>query len=245
MSAETRAGAEDPAPGMVDAVCLGDAGGSVGIAPCLAARRGTRPISKRRGRVVPNAAVRAWCSRTATTARRAAISREVARLGSEAISVRYRSVISTMVQRSVATSNADLLVFIERDGVAAAVVEFGGAGVGVVGHLLRVLEEPPLAEVDGDAGGAEAVIADLVSMPAARARRWTMRQALTRWTCAVERAGVPVRRAGRAGPWGRLDAGGRRCTHRGRLRACGGAGILLTLPPFSARRTHQRRPRDR
>ena len=58
-------------------------------------------------------------------------------------------------------SDADAFDLVERDLVRAAVVEASGAGAFVVGHLLGDFEFAAVAEVFGDAGGTEAVAADL------------------------------------------------------------------------------------
>ena len=51
----------------------------------------------------------------------------------------------------------NLLQFIERHCVIAAVVEFRGAGGFVPGHLLRRFEFPAVLQIDGDARRPEAV----------------------------------------------------------------------------------------
>ena len=57
-------------------------------------------------------------------------------------------------------SDPDPLDLIEGDGLAAPVVEPGGLGVGVPGHLLRLLElRIGVLEIGGDAGAAEGVVA--------------------------------------------------------------------------------------
>ena len=58
-------------------------------------------------------------------------------------------------------SDKDALDLVEGDLVRAAVVKAGSAGAFVVGHLLGDFEFAAVAEVFGDAGGAEAVAADL------------------------------------------------------------------------------------
>ena len=58
-------------------------------------------------------------------------------------------------------SDADAFDLVEGDLVRAAVVEASGAGAFVVGHLLGDFEFSAVAEVFGDAGGTEAVAADL------------------------------------------------------------------------------------
>ena len=58
-------------------------------------------------------------------------------------------------------ADKDALDLVERDLVGAAVVEAGGAGAFVVGHLLGDFEFAAIAEVFGDAGDAEVVAADL------------------------------------------------------------------------------------
>jgi hypothetical protein len=50
--------------------------------------------------------------------------------------------------------------FIESHGVVAAVVEAGGAGGFVAGHLLSDFEFAAVLQVGGDAGGAEAMTTD-------------------------------------------------------------------------------------
>ena len=57
-------------------------------------------------------------------------------------------------------SDADAFDLVEGDLIRAAVVEASGAGAFVVGHLLGDFEFAAVAEVFGDAGGAEAVSAD-------------------------------------------------------------------------------------
>src|SRR4051812_19188346 len=57
-------------------------------------------------------------------------------------------------------SDPDALDLSEGEAVVAAVVELGGAGAGVVGHGGGVLQRAAVLEVGGDAGGAEAVVAD-------------------------------------------------------------------------------------
>jgi hypothetical protein len=57
-------------------------------------------------------------------------------------------------------SNHDPLDLIERDLIVAPVIEAGGARALMVGHLLRDFELAAVAQVFGDAGGAEGVIAD-------------------------------------------------------------------------------------
>ena len=57
------------------------------------------------------------------------------------------------------SSDRDPLDLVQRDLIAAPVVEPGRAGRLVVGHLLRDLQLPPFAGI-GDAGGAESVAAD-------------------------------------------------------------------------------------
>ena len=52
------------------------------------------------------------------------------------------------------------LDLIERDLVVAAVVELGRARAFVRGHLLGVLEEAAVEQIDGDPGSAEAVAAN-------------------------------------------------------------------------------------
>lgn len=54
----------------------------------------------------------------------------------------------------------DLLNFIERDLVIAPVVELRGASALVRGHLLRVLEQSAVGEIDGDPGCPERVAAE-------------------------------------------------------------------------------------
>src|SRR3954453_13516294 len=58
------------------------------------------------------------------------------------------------------TSQPDPLDLVEGDGLAAAVVELGGAGAGVGGHLLGVLEQAAVLEVGGDAARPPGVAAD-------------------------------------------------------------------------------------
>ena len=58
-------------------------------------------------------------------------------------------------------SDPDAFDLVEGDLVRAAVVEASGAGAFVVGHLLGDFEFAAVAEVFGDAGGTEAVAADL------------------------------------------------------------------------------------
>ena len=73
-------------------------------------------------------------------------------------------------------SNQYPLDLIERDLIVAPVVEAGGSRALVIGHLLRDLELAAVAQVLGDAGGAEGVAADLRrQMPAASARRRIIR----------------------------------------------------------------------
>ena len=55
--------------------------------------------------------------------------------------------------------NQNPLDLVERDLVVASVVEPGGAGGFVVGHLLRHFEFAPVPQILRDAGGAEAVAA--------------------------------------------------------------------------------------
>jgi hypothetical protein len=45
----------------------------------------------------------------------------------------------------------------------------------VIGHGLRMLERAVAFQVIGDAGGAQAMVADLCLIPACRARRWITR----------------------------------------------------------------------
>jgi hypothetical protein len=52
------------------------------------------------------------------------------------------------------------LDLVERDLVVAAVVELGRACALVRGHLLGVLEEAAVEQIDGDAGCSEAVAAE-------------------------------------------------------------------------------------
>jgi hypothetical protein len=70
--------------------------------------------------------------------------------------------VSTRCCRQVrdSTSDPNPLDLIERDFVAAPVVEAGRARALVIGHLLRDLELAPVLEVSRDAGGAKSVAAD-------------------------------------------------------------------------------------
>ena len=58
------------------------------------------------------------------------------------------------------TSNQDALDLIERDLILAAVVKPGGASTFVVGHLLGDFKFSAIAQVLGNAGGAEGVATD-------------------------------------------------------------------------------------
>jgi UDP-3-O-acyl-N-acetylglucosamine deacetylase len=55
----------------------------------------------------------------------------------------------------------NLLDLIEGDLVVAAVVELGGARAFVRGHLLGMLEQAAVLQIDRDAGRAERVAAEL------------------------------------------------------------------------------------
>jgi hypothetical protein len=57
-------------------------------------------------------------------------------------------------------SNPHAFVFIERELVAAPVIEFRGARRRMVGHGLRVLERALAFEIVGNAGGTQRVIAN-------------------------------------------------------------------------------------
>ena len=52
----------------------------------------------------------------------------------------------------------DFFDFVERDGVAGAVVELGGPRAFVRGDLLSLFERPTVFEVGGDTGGSEGVV---------------------------------------------------------------------------------------
>ena len=56
--------------------------------------------------------------------------------------------------------NRDPLNLIERDLIAGAIVELGGARAFVRGHGLRVLERPAGLEIGRDARSAKSVTAD-------------------------------------------------------------------------------------
>jgi hypothetical protein len=59
-----------------------------------------------------------------------------------------------------ASSDGDLLNFIERDLVAGAIIELGGARTFVRGHGLRVFQRAAGFEIGGDARGAEGMRLD-------------------------------------------------------------------------------------
>ena len=59
-----------------------------------------------------------------------------------------------------AQTDLNALDLLEADLIVAAVIEAGGAGALVVGHLLGDLELAAVLEVFGDAGGAKGVVAD-------------------------------------------------------------------------------------
>ena len=59
----------------------------------------------------------------------------------------------------------DLLDFVERDGVAGAVVEFGGPRAFMSGDLLSLFERPTIFEVGGDPSGSEGVVTNRCSDP--------------------------------------------------------------------------------
>src|SRR5258708_13200129 len=63
--------------------------------------------------------------------------------------------------RCQSSSKPDLLDLVDRDLVVRAVVELGGAWAGVRGHLLGLFQCAVVGQVVGDAGGAEAMAADL------------------------------------------------------------------------------------
>jgi hypothetical protein len=67
--------------------------------------------------------------------------------------------------RSAALSNRNPLHLVERDLVAGAIVELGGARTFVRGHRLGVLQSAAGFTIGGDARGAEGMAAD----PGARA----------------------------------------------------------------------------
>jgi hypothetical protein len=79
------------------------------------------------------------------------------------------------------SSNRNPLHLIERDLIAGAVVELGGARTFVRRHGLGVFERASGFQIGGDSGCPEGVAS----------RRWTMRQASTR--CMAVAASVPVR----------------------------------------------------
>jgi hypothetical protein len=71
-------------------------------------------------------------------------------------------VTSRLSLESVNVLVRDLLDLVERNGVIAPVVEAGCAGGFVASHLLRDFQLAAVLQVRGDAGGAEAVAADLI-----------------------------------------------------------------------------------
>jgi len=68
-----------------------------------------------------------------------------------------RGVVGANLDAARATLQNNALDLIERDLVVAAVVEHGRAGAFMRRHLLGVLEQAAVEQIDGDAGGAEAV----------------------------------------------------------------------------------------
>ena len=52
-------------------------------------------------------------------------------------------------------SDGDLLHLIERNLILPAIVELGGARGGMVGERLRMLKQPFIFEIGGDAGCAK------------------------------------------------------------------------------------------
>ena len=69
-----------------------------------------------------------------------------------------------MPQSNASGSYPDPFDLVEGDLVQAAVVEAGGAGAFVVGHLLGDFQLAAVAQVFGDAGGPEAVATDWFSV---------------------------------------------------------------------------------
>ena len=65
----------------------------------------------------------------------------------------------------------DPLHLVEAEFLAPPVVELRRARAGVVRHLRRLLQRAAVLQIRRDPGRAEAVIANLVAMPAAAARR--------------------------------------------------------------------------
>jgi len=98
---------------------------------------------------------------------------------------------STMAPLPSPRSDCDLLDFVERDLVAGAVIELGRARTFVRRHDLRVLQSAAGFEIGGDARGAKVWQPILARVPSSAARRWTMRQASTRFMAVA--VSVPVR----------------------------------------------------
>jgi hypothetical protein len=71
----------------------------------------------------------------------------------------------------------DPLDFIECDLVAAAVVEHGGFGAGVIGDVLGFFDGAAVLAEDGDAGGAEGVAGNRFGQADGLGAAWN----LTRW----------------------------------------------------------------
>jgi hypothetical protein len=82
---------------------------------------------------------------------------------------RAHTTVATLVGQGLL--DRDALDFIERDFIAHAIIELGGARAFVRGHGLGVLERTADFETGGDAGRPEHMAASLILYPASAVRR--------------------------------------------------------------------------